>query len=52
MTEPQLAHIAMFSIAAPGHVNPSIEVIRELVATRLRSTSAMIVLVWIALNIS
>lgn len=26
------AHIAMFSIAAHGHVNPSLEVIRELVA--------------------
>ncbi|GAA1524617.1 macrolide-inactivating glycosyltransferase [Streptomyces albidochromogenes] len=31
MTSRRRAHIAMFSIAAPGHVNPSIEVIRELV---------------------
>ncbi|MBB1254842.1 macrolide family glycosyltransferase [Streptomyces alkaliterrae] len=28
---PTGAHIAMFSIAAPGHVNPSLDVIRELV---------------------
>ncbi|MDT9690182.1 macrolide-inactivating glycosyltransferase [Streptomyces sp. P9(2023)] len=28
---PRPAHIAMFSIAAHGHVNPSLEVIRELV---------------------
>ncbi|MFJ3703393.1 MULTISPECIES: macrolide-inactivating glycosyltransferase [Streptomyces] len=31
MTTPPRAHIAMFSIAAHGHVNPSLEVIRELV---------------------
>lgn len=31
-TTPKPAHIAMFSIAAAGHVNPSIEVIRALVA--------------------
>ncbi|MFD3942584.1 macrolide-inactivating glycosyltransferase [Streptomyces sp. NPDC058579] len=30
-TTPRRAHIAMFSIAAHGHVNPSLEVIRELV---------------------
>uniref|UniRef100_A0AAU2JVG6 Macrolide-inactivating glycosyltransferase n=1 Tax=Streptomyces sp. NBC_00049 TaxID=2903617 RepID=A0AAU2JVG6_9ACTN len=30
MTSAKPAHIAMFSIAAHGHVNPSIEVIREL----------------------
>ncbi|MFD4408805.1 macrolide-inactivating glycosyltransferase [Streptomyces sp. NPDC058476] len=35
------AHIAMFSIAAPGHVNPSIEVIRELVARGHRVTYAI-----------
>lgn len=29
MTVPRNAHIAMFSIAAHGHVNPSIEVIRS-----------------------
>ncbi|MGW1000151.1 macrolide-inactivating glycosyltransferase [Streptomyces sp. NPDC002520] len=32
------AHIAMFSIAAHGHVNPSLEVIRELVARGHRVT--------------
>ncbi|MFD3484111.1 macrolide-inactivating glycosyltransferase [Streptomyces sp. NPDC058665] len=32
MPSRQRAHIAMFSIAAHGHVNPSLEVIRELVA--------------------
>lgn len=31
MTESPRAHIAMFSIAAHGHVNPSLDVIRELV---------------------
>lgn len=31
ITPPQSAHIAMFSIAAHGHVNPNLEVIRELV---------------------
>ncbi|MET7384431.1 macrolide-inactivating glycosyltransferase [Streptomyces sp. NPDC005529] len=35
------AHIAMFSIAAHGHVNPSIEVIRELVARGHRVTYAI-----------
>ncbi|KUO19083.1 glycosyl transferase [Streptomyces dysideae] len=39
MTSP--AHIAMFSIAAHGHVNPSIEVIRELVARGHRVTYAI-----------
>ncbi|MFD9325903.1 macrolide-inactivating glycosyltransferase [Streptomyces sp. NPDC060065] len=34
-------HIAMFSIAAHGHVNPSIEVIRELVARGHRVTYAI-----------
>ncbi|GGT31367.1 macrolide-inactivating glycosyltransferase [Streptomyces kurssanovii] len=41
MTEPQRAHIAMFSIAAPGHVNPSLEVIRELVARGHRVSYAI-----------
>jgi MGT family glycosyltransferase len=36
MTVP--AHIAMFSVAAHGHVNPSLEVIRELVARGHRVT--------------
>lgn len=31
MTQSPRAHIAMFSIAAHGHVNPSLDVIRELV---------------------
>ncbi len=35
------AHIAMFSIAAHGHVNPSLEVIRELVARGHRVTYAV-----------
>lgn len=35
------AHIAMFSIAAAGHVNPSIEVIRELVARGHRVSYAI-----------
>lgn len=35
------AHIAMFSIAAHGHVNPSIEVIRELVARGHRVSYAV-----------
>nr|WP_153543791.1 macrolide family glycosyltransferase [Streptomyces sp. RB17] len=39
MTEP--AHIAMFSIAAHGHVNPSLEVIRELVDRGHRVTYAV-----------
>ncbi|MET9513712.1 macrolide-inactivating glycosyltransferase [Streptomyces sp. NPDC002994] len=41
MTSRQRAHIAMFSIAAPGHVNPSIEVIRELVARGHRVSYAI-----------
>ncbi|WP_274563434.1 macrolide-inactivating glycosyltransferase [Streptomyces spiramyceticus] len=41
MTSAKRAHIAMFSIAAPGHVNPSIEVIRELVARGHRVTYAI-----------
>ncbi|EGX55727.1 antibiotic resistance macrolide glycosyltransferase [Streptomyces zinciresistens K42] len=39
MTGP--AHLAMFSIAAHGHVNPSLEVIRELVARGHRVTYAV-----------
>ncbi|TQK95771.1 MGT family glycosyltransferase [Streptomyces puniciscabiei] len=39
MTTP--AHIAMFSIAAHGHVNPSLEVIRELVDRGHRVTYAI-----------
>lgn len=35
------AHIAVFSIAAHGHVNPSLEVIRELVARGHRVTYAV-----------
>ncbi|MDX3683825.1 macrolide-inactivating glycosyltransferase [Streptomyces sp. NBC_01693] len=35
------AHIAMFSIAAHGHVNPSLEVIRELVARGHRVSYAI-----------
>ncbi|MEU3255483.1 macrolide-inactivating glycosyltransferase [Streptomyces sp. NPDC006997] len=35
------AHIAMFSIAAHGHVNPSLEVVRELVARGHRVTYAI-----------
>ncbi len=41
MTTPPPAHIAMFSIAAHGHVNPSLEVIRELVARGHRVTYAI-----------
>ncbi|WP_055700079.1 macrolide-inactivating glycosyltransferase [Streptomyces silaceus] len=41
MTAPRPAHIAMFSIAAHGHVNPSLEVIRELVARGHRVTYAI-----------
>ncbi|RST17894.1 macrolide-inactivating glycosyltransferase [Streptomyces sp. WAC05374] len=41
MTSPKRAHIAMFSIAAHGHVNPSIEVIRELVARGHRVSYAI-----------
>ncbi len=40
-THPAPAHIAMFSIAAHGHVNPSLEVIRELVARGHRVTYAI-----------
>ncbi|MEI5521037.1 glycosyltransferase [Streptomyces brasiliscabiei] len=35
------SHIAMFSIAAHGHVNPSLEVVRELVARGHRVTYAI-----------
>ncbi|GAA2246300.1 macrolide-inactivating glycosyltransferase [Streptomyces amakusaensis] len=35
------SHIAMFSIAAPGHVNPSLEVVRELVARGHRVSYAI-----------
>ncbi|MFG2884531.1 macrolide-inactivating glycosyltransferase [Streptomyces sp. NPDC048297] len=38
---PTPAHIAMFSVAAHGHVNPSLEVIRELVARGHRVTYAI-----------
>ncbi|WP_420079235.1 macrolide-inactivating glycosyltransferase [Streptomyces sp. JL4002] len=41
MTSAKPAHIAMFSIAAHGHVNPSIEVIRELVARGHRVSYAI-----------
>ncbi|MFE9661256.1 macrolide-inactivating glycosyltransferase [Streptomyces sp. NPDC005955] len=41
MTTPRRAHIAMFSIAAHGHVNPSLDVIRELVARGHRVTYAI-----------
>ncbi|NXY96014.1 macrolide-inactivating glycosyltransferase [Streptomyces sp. BR123] len=41
MTSDKPAHIAMFSIAAHGHVNPSIEVIRELVARGHRVSYAI-----------
>ncbi|WP_103760857.1 macrolide-inactivating glycosyltransferase [Streptomyces sp. SM10] len=41
MTTPPRAHIAMFSIAAHGHVNPSLEVIRELVARGHRVSYAI-----------
>ncbi|MEV6396114.1 macrolide-inactivating glycosyltransferase [Streptomyces sp. NPDC051907] len=41
MTTPRPVHIAMFSIAAPGHVNPSIDVIRELVARGHRVSYAI-----------
>lgn len=41
MTAIQRAHIAMFSIAAHGHVNPSLEVIRELVARGHRVSYAI-----------
>ncbi|RPF37118.1 MGT family glycosyltransferase [Streptomyces sp. TLI_185] len=38
---PRPAHVAMFSVAAHGHVNPSLEVIRELVARGHRVTYAI-----------
>ncbi|PJM97405.1 glycosyl transferase [Streptomyces sp. CB01373] len=38
---PTRAHIAMFSVALHGHVNPSLEVIRELVARGHRVTYAI-----------
>ncbi|MET9677334.1 macrolide-inactivating glycosyltransferase [Streptomyces sp. NPDC006482] len=41
MTNPSPAHIAMFSIAAHGHVNPSLDVIRELVARGHRVSYAV-----------
>ncbi|MET9435691.1 macrolide-inactivating glycosyltransferase [Streptomyces sp. NPDC006551] len=41
MTTTPRAHIAMFSIAAHGHVNPSLEVIRELVARGHRVSYAI-----------
>ncbi|MFJ8751756.1 macrolide-inactivating glycosyltransferase [Streptomyces sp. NPDC102441] len=41
MTPTPRAHIAMFSIAAHGHVNPSLEVIRELVARGYRVSYAI-----------
>ncbi|WP_448316229.1 macrolide-inactivating glycosyltransferase [Streptomyces sp. CO7] len=41
MTASRPAHIAMFSIAAHGHVNPSLEVIRELVRRGHRVTYAV-----------
>ncbi|MFG2924770.1 macrolide-inactivating glycosyltransferase [Streptomyces sp. NPDC048305] len=41
MTTTPRAHIAMFSIAAHGHVNPSLEVIRELVARGYRVSYAI-----------
>ncbi|MFE0653401.1 macrolide-inactivating glycosyltransferase [Streptomyces sp. NPDC059534] len=41
MTTASPAHIAMFSIAAHGHVNPSLEVIRELVARGHRVSYAI-----------
>ncbi|MGW2055328.1 macrolide-inactivating glycosyltransferase [Streptomyces sp. NPDC001840] len=41
MTLSRPAHIAMFSIAAHGHVNPSLDVIRELVARGHRVSYAI-----------
>ncbi|MEU7281551.1 macrolide-inactivating glycosyltransferase [Streptomyces sp. NPDC045431] len=41
MTSVARAHIAMFSIAAHGHVNPSLDVIRELVARGHRVSYAI-----------
>ncbi|WP_066944812.1 macrolide-inactivating glycosyltransferase [Streptomyces lushanensis] len=41
MTVSRPAHIAMFSIAAHGHVNPSLDIIRELVARGHRVSYAI-----------
>ncbi|MFF3686398.1 macrolide-inactivating glycosyltransferase [Streptomyces sp. NPDC002187] len=41
MTTTDRAHIAMFSIAAHGHVNPSLDVVRELVARGHRVSYAI-----------
>ncbi|MYX17371.1 macrolide-inactivating glycosyltransferase [Streptomyces sp. SID8374] len=41
MPESPRAHIAMFSIAAHGHVNPSLDVIRELVSRGYRVSYAI-----------
>ncbi|MFF2961858.1 macrolide-inactivating glycosyltransferase [Streptomyces sp. NPDC057963] len=41
MPNPARAHVAMFSIAAHGHVNPSLEVVRELVARGHRVSYAI-----------
>jgi MGT family glycosyltransferase len=41
MTTADRAHLAMFSIAAHGHVNPSLDVIRELVARGHRVSYAI-----------
>ncbi|MDX3850729.1 macrolide-inactivating glycosyltransferase [Streptomyces sp. AK02-01A] len=41
MTTPKRAHLAMFSIAAHGHVNPSLEIVRELVARGHRVSYAI-----------
>ncbi|MER6103173.1 macrolide-inactivating glycosyltransferase [Streptomyces sp. NPDC001832] len=41
MPKTERTHIAMFSIAAHGHVNPSLEVIRELVARGHRVSYAI-----------
>ncbi|WSQ61540.1 macrolide-inactivating glycosyltransferase [Streptomyces sp. NBC_01217] len=41
MTNTERAHVAMFSIAAHGHVNPSLEIIRELVARGHRVSYAI-----------
>ncbi|MFJ8885454.1 macrolide-inactivating glycosyltransferase [Streptomyces sp. NPDC102402] len=41
MSSTRRAHIAMFSIAAHGHVNPSLEVIRELVVRGHRVSYAI-----------
>ncbi|MEU3183675.1 macrolide-inactivating glycosyltransferase [Streptomyces sp. NPDC006923] len=41
MTAPKRAHLAMFSIAAHGHVNPSLDIVRELVARGHRVSYAI-----------